>query len=183
MRNTLDAVDFCRYTSGIVDLVPDHSELSGSVDGHLRSLALPNCNAQNVEFLAVIFVVDCFDIRHFPLARAAPRRPEVHKDIFPLADIVGELDSLVLRLRRDAPRHSCNCLNREILEHCTLGSIDTGLDGIFDALNVLIFLKSRCHRGYKLHNFFILKIITNLTKSNYCQEIVFVSFQDIFVEL
>src|SRR5574344_2523262 len=83
VRNTLDAVDFCRYTSGIVDLVPDHSELSGSVDGHLRSLTLPNCNAQNIEFLAVIFVVDCFDIRHFPLARAAPRRPEVHNDIFP----------------------------------------------------------------------------------------------------
>ncbi len=88
MGNTLDSIELGRNLLGIDNLIPLNPELLGSLDRCLR--IIPDSYAEHIEFISMIFLIDLLEIRHFRLAGAAPRSPEIYEDILSLADIVGE---------------------------------------------------------------------------------------------
>ena len=124
VRNTLDAVDVCRDASSIVDVRPVHTKLCCCVDCHLDRLTLPYCDAEDIELLAGILVIYGLEVRDFPLARTAPRSPEVNEDIFSLAYIVRKLHLCIFWLWRNAAGHSHYRVHCKVDERLAFCSVD-----------------------------------------------------------
>jgi hypothetical protein len=65
---------------------PVHSKLGSCIDCYLNRLTLPHSDAENIEILACILVINSLEIRDLPLARATPRSPEIYYNWFATAD-------------------------------------------------------------------------------------------------
>ena len=124
VRNAFDSIEFCRLTTAVIDLVPVHSELGSSLDGHIHRLALPYCDAHHIELISFILVIYRLDIRHLPAAWTAPWRPEIKQYIFAFAHIVRQLYLRVFRLRRHAAGLPYYCIHRKVYKRLALGCSD-----------------------------------------------------------
>ena len=122
---------------------PVHSKLGSCIDCNLNRLTLPHSDAENIEILACILVINSLEIRNLPLARATPRSPEIYEDILALTYIVRELDICVLWLWRNAAGHSHNRIHSEIDERLAFCSIDSCLDCFLHTMYKLMLLKLR----------------------------------------
>ena len=70
VRNALDAVKLCRNGLGVDDLVPVHTVGLGGVNRCLR--LIPNGNAEDIEIIADVLVLNLLDVRNLPLAWTTP---------------------------------------------------------------------------------------------------------------
>ena len=105
MRNALDAVEIGRNSLRVDDLVPVHAISLGGVHGCLR--LIPNSDAEHIEIVTDVLVIDLLDVRDLPLARAAPRCPEVNEDVLALTYIVGKLNAVDVEVGEHRPLGGC----------------------------------------------------------------------------